>query len=119
MHGVSVLAKAYAAGSTTATVRGIAVCANRGHGSKVQFTEVYNLAALKNTTVSCPAGTQTHAVGTIMMYPNHYEEMTNFSFALIESFDSAADTTAGVWARRRSDNIPVEKWLLATYGLCA
>jgi hypothetical protein len=91
----------------------------RGHGSKVQFTEVYNLAALKNTTVSCPTGTQTHAVGTVMMYPNHYEEMTNFSFALVESFDSAADTTAGVWARRRPDNIPVEKWLLATYGLCA
>lgn len=119
MHGVSASADAYAAGSTTATLRGIAVCANRGHGSKVQFAEVYNAKALKNATVSCPAGTQAHAVGTIIMYPNHYEEMTNFSFALIESFDSAADTTAGVWARRRPDNIPVEKWDLATYGLCA
>jgi len=119
LHGVTALAKSYAAGSATVTVRSMAVCANRGHGAKIQFTEVYNPTALKNTTVSCPAGTQAHAVGTIIMYPNHYEEMTDFSFALIESFDSAADTTAGVWARRRPDNIPVEKWLLATYGLCA
>ena len=118
-HGVSALAKAYSAGSTTASLRGVAVCANRGHDSKVQFAEVSNLAALKNATVSCPAGTQTHAIGTIIMYPNHYQDMTNFSFAVIESFDSAADSTAGVWSRRRPDNIPVERWLLATYGLCA
>jgi len=118
-HGVSALAKAYTAGRPTASLRGMAVCANRGHGSKVQFAEVHSATALKNTTVSCPAGTQTRAVGTIIMYPNHYEELTDFSFAVVESFDSAADTTAGVWSRRRADNIPVEKWLLATYGLCA
>jgi hypothetical protein len=119
IHGASVLASAYAAGSSTATVRAIAVCANVGHGSMVPVKEVHDKTAFKSLGITCPAGKQLHAIGGLMFYPNHYAEKTNFSFALFESFSSASATTGGTSARRRPDNIPVEDWGLVTYGLCA
>ena len=120
LYGVSVTGAAYAE-SPSGSVRAKAVCADPGVGPVVTTNEASLATTAGSLSAACPAGTQLHSVGMHPMYPNHYEDLTAFSYVLPVRLDA---TTAGLTAgratmRKHVDSVAVEEWHHVVLSLCA
>jgi len=120
VHGVSVIGHTYAEGRAHVSIQAMAVCANTGHGTRVEFAETVSTATEKTVAAGCGVGRQIHATGAIITYPNHYAEKTPFSFALLNTLNHRADGLMGsLRVTRHVDDVPTETWGVGAYGICA
>ena len=99
-------------------VQTVAVCGNASRASRLAKGQVVGVGPAKTSTVACPAGTQLHALGGYVHYPN---QTSPVSYAMITSCGSLAaqPNTALVTARELVDNIPPETWGLDVWAVCA
>ncbi len=99
-------------------VQTVAICANSSRASRLAKAQVSGTGAVHVTTVTCPAGTQLHALGGYNHYPNQSQPA---SFALFSSFASppAQPNMATVISREVVDNIPAQTWGLDVWAVCA
>jgi hypothetical protein len=120
MHGVRVLGAPMADAAGDATIQGMAVCADSGHGSAVGFAENSGTTSPRTLSASCPAGTEVHAMGYVAFYPNHYADGTAYSYPTLSRFDSPGGAQSmQLVAQRHRDGVPDEEWQLIAELLCA
>jgi hypothetical protein len=122
MHGTNVVGKSINGSPANATIRALAICATPNQGSAWGHNEETEAKTpTKTVTADCPAGTFVHSFGFVIFYPNHYQDLTPFSFAAPTAMTIAdtALTKVRLTATRHADNIPAESWGLIAEPLCA
>lgn len=101
-----------------AFVQVMAVCGNASRASRVAKGQTVGTAPVQTASVTCPAGTQLHAIGGYNHYPNQTQPA---SHALFRGFSSsfAQPTLAVVTSREKVDNVPSQTWGVDIWAVCA